>query len=288
MAKQIVEIRGAKELKKSLERLEKRAARSVIYGSLDDVARDANERLAKRFESDIEGGPVDRTKIRPGQKRSSVYDRKARRDGDGVSSSIQVAKKQAAYLGFQLGEQEVRTPGVVGAASEYNFLFVGTYRQSNLLGIKPDRYGNMPRNTLRKLIRASRSQKQLDEEGVKRRKLELTKANLRAERARRNAALDRKANRKVKGPKTGTALQESLERIARTTYRGEAATSGIFFGRLRKGSGNVGFWQRPPERSQKPSMIVLGVKRSRYRNPRLTQAWNDSVQDAMAEMPRTM
>lgn len=119
----------------------------AIRDSLFEVAVDAQERLRDRWQHDIEGGPARFTEISPGGRKGAVLDRRARQDGDGLTSSIAVNKLQSTYLKYAIGEERIRTPGDAGAADEYSFLWVGTRAALRGVGVTVDRHGNLPRTT---------------------------------------------------------------------------------------------------------------------------------------------
>lgn len=144
------------DLADDLQELGEQAFERLWRGTLTDVAEDANTRLARVFETEIEGGPVDFSRIRPGQKNSSVVNNKAsfRSGTDILRSSIRVQRDQANYLRFALGEDDERRPGEVGAAEKFNFIPVADKLRGRQ-GIEVDAHGNMPRNSLATLARRS-------------------------------------------------------------------------------------------------------------------------------------
>ncbi|WP_279483996.1 hypothetical protein, partial [Aureimonas sp. SK2] len=120
---------------------------------------DANERLKRVFETEIDGGPAEFTKIRPGQKNSAVVNNPAaKKTGtDILRSSIRTQRTQSSYLKFALGDDDEREAGDVGVAERWNFVPheepLKTYQ-----GISLDQHGNLPRNALATLSRRSQRQ----------------------------------------------------------------------------------------------------------------------------------
>ncbi|WP_062112228.1 hypothetical protein [Aureimonas sp. AU40] len=112
-----VDLSGLDALRKDLRRLSTCDLKRAVYGTLH-----ANERLARRFRSDIEGSPARFTRIHPGEKRSAVVNNRARREVGSVTSSIAVQKRQSRYLRFAVGEDDVRTPGEAGFSTKTNLM----------------------------------------------------------------------------------------------------------------------------------------------------------------------
>ncbi|GGD26011.1 hypothetical protein [Aureimonas glaciei] len=245
----------------------------VVRRSLNDVARDASERMKTVFEREIEGGPSRFSQVKPGARSGSVISNFARKGGSlgDLESSIAVNRLQSTYLKYSLGEETVRELGDAGAASEFNFLFSGTRRQANSFGLSPDAHGNLPRNSLRKLVRAAQSQRARDKANVAK------KAQKQGRDVQEGEFEALRAGRKAKG-KTRRVDQRV----------GAAQGSNVFFGTLRRGRGAVGFWQRPDDRKDKPTLLVLGVKRSTYRSDKLLRGWNRAVLAASEELPRSL
>lgn len=146
------------DLAGDLEELGEKAFDRVIRGTLDDVALDANERLKRVFEQDIEGGPAEFTKIRPGQKNSAVVNNPAARKSgtDVLRSSIKTQRTQSSYLKFALGDDDEREAGDTGVAEKFNF--IPNEQTLKLHGIALDQHGNLPRNALATLSRRSQRQ----------------------------------------------------------------------------------------------------------------------------------
>ncbi|KTR06886.1 hypothetical protein NS365_05480 [Aureimonas ureilytica] len=248
----------------------------AIRDSLSEIAVDAQERLRDRWQRDIEGGPARFSEIQPGGRKGAVLDRRARQDGDGITSSIAVNRLQSTYLKYSLGEERVRTPGDAGAASDYNFIWTGTRAAMRGVGVTVDKHGNLPRNSLRKLIRASTSQRDRDRANVKKRA---------AEAGREATDEDFSAFRQSRKARSKGEIRRVDQRV------GAGSGSQIFFGRLRRGgSGPVGFWQRPfdSEGKGRPSLLVLGVERSTYRSDKLLDGWNESVMQAAEDLSRKL
>ncbi|KQQ90984.1 hypothetical protein [Aureimonas sp. Leaf324] len=146
------------DLAGDLEELGERAFDRVLRGTLDDVALDANERLADVFRRDIQGGPAEFTQIRPGQKNSAVVNNPAARKSgtDVLRSSIKTQKTQSSYLKYALGEEDEREAGDVGAATKWNFIpHEGMLKRYQ--GMSVDKHGNLRRNAISTL--SSRSQR---------------------------------------------------------------------------------------------------------------------------------
>lgn len=145
-----------RDLADDLANLGDEAFERMWRGSLTDVAEDAVTRLAHVFETEIEGGPVDFTKIVPNSKQSSVINNKAsKKTGTEIlRSSIKTQRSQSTYLKYALGEEDDRDAGDTGAASAFNFIphekMLKRYH-----GIVVDRHGNMPRNALDTLSKRS-------------------------------------------------------------------------------------------------------------------------------------
>lgn len=145
-----------RDLADDLSNLEDEAFERMWRGSLTDVAEDAVTRLADVFEKEIEGGPVDHTKIVPNSKQSSVINNKAaKKSGTEVlRSSIKTQRSQSTYLKYALGEEDDREAGDTGVAAAFNFI-PNVDAMKRHQGIAVDRHGNLPRNALETLSKRS-------------------------------------------------------------------------------------------------------------------------------------
>lgn len=145
--------RGIRRLERQFRELGETVLASALSGALNDIALDANRRMALAFERTIEGGPEAFTKINPGQRKSSVVERPGRpvAGADHVQSATAVQALQSTYLKYGLGERRERRPGDVGLADKTLFVPI----EENLRkyqGIDLKR-GNLPKGAVKKLLK---------------------------------------------------------------------------------------------------------------------------------------
>lgn len=150
-----IQPRTLRDLAGDLDDLSERSLKRVLYGSLDDVSEDANRRLSRVFDRQIEGGPTDFTRILPGSKTSSVVNNRAQRSGRRILSTLQVQRRQSTYLKYALGDEADRDAGDVGAAEAHVFV-PNEDNLSKSQGIRLTGEGNMPRNALKTLVKRSK------------------------------------------------------------------------------------------------------------------------------------
>lgn len=124
----------------------------ALSNAMNDVALEANKKMALAFDRNIKGGPTAFTKINPGQRKSSVVEVPGRHQAgqSTVQSAIRVQPLQSTFLKYILGEKDVRLPGDVGLAE--NVILVPI--EANLHGTQGIdlKQGNVPKGAVKKIL----------------------------------------------------------------------------------------------------------------------------------------